>query len=479
MLASIMDKKLIVILIFTYFIYFIVSTLVVYNKPSKISDDYLMENENKSYTSNELSTDEVKLIDDPNEAGLTLLNMVESAEKSISIAYYRLEDDESTHILFSSLLNAADNGVKVRIVTDNFLNPIKVKSRETVYMMNYHENMDIKFYGSNNLLKPWTLQNRLHDKIVIIDDKLAMVSGRNIGDRYFAPAWFKGKVTYDRSVLVRNTDISNVHSVIYSLEDYFNELWTFDKTKYRLKLNLAFKRGKAENEEQRLQEKYANYKRDFPNFFYEDKYLNQGYIKTNKVTAIHNPIETRRKPAIVWHEIKNLALKSKNSILFESPYVVPTGFLMEDMKEILEVNPNTSIFTNSFYSTLNLMGSAGYSNCKKDLIDLGFNLYEYDGEDYNHSKAVIIDKDIAILGSFNLDNRSASLNTETMLVIHSEDVVDKYNENILRYAKDSFKIDKDYEYIEKPNLEPRETKGMKKFLLSILHFLVKPFIKLI
>ena len=79
------------------------------------------------------------------------------------------------------LLEAAERGVKVRVIVDggNGFLDMKVKSAEWFQALASHENIDIQIYNPVNLLKPWKLQARLHDKYVIVDDKMYLLGGRN------------------------------------------------------------------------------------------------------------------------------------------------------------------------------------------------------------------------------------------------------------------------------------------------------------
>lgn len=70
---------------------------------------------------------------------------------------------------------------------DGFSHGMTGNLRALRYATAHHENMELKLYEPLDLIRPWTWNNRLHDKYIIADNKLAIIGGRNIGLRYFDP----------------------------------------------------------------------------------------------------------------------------------------------------------------------------------------------------------------------------------------------------------------------------------------------------
>ncbi|HZJ76986.1 MAG TPA: phospholipase D-like domain-containing protein, partial [Oscillospiraceae bacterium] len=92
-----------------------------------------------------------------------------------------------------------------------------------------------------------------------------------------------------------------------------------------------------------------------------------------------------------------------------------------------------------------------------------------------HSKAFVIDKEIAVIGSFNLDSRSAFLSTESMLVIHSPELVESFGENIFNYTDESLLVDKNYNYKSNERVEELPVNRLKKFIFNVSSKLVRFF----
>ena len=136
-------------------------------------------------------------------------------------------------------------------------------------------------------------------------------------------------------------------------------------------------------------------------------------------------------------------------------------------KEDLE-NMNITFLTNSIASTPNLPGFSGYQNYRKKIVDNKINILETQSSNSIHSKAFVIDKDIVAIGSFNLDARSAFLSTESMVVIHSEEVVEEFGGNIFNYTDESLLVNEDYKYVENVKLEEKQVNLIKKLLVKTL-----------
>lgn len=147
------------------------------------------------------------------------------------------------------------------------------------------------------------------------------------------------------------------------------------------------------------------------------------------------------------------------------------GFLNEDEFDNIEI----TALTNSLASTPNLPAYSGYLNHRKKLINSGINIYEYQSVDSLHTKAFIIDNSLLAIGSFNSDPRSAFLSTESMLVIHSSQAVEKIEEGLQNYFDTSLLVDEDYNYIPRENLPARPVSLIKKFAVYTLSYITRWF----
>src|SRR5699024_1037414 len=129
------------------------------------------------------------------------------------------------NLFFGALIDAADRGVEVNLLLDGLFHGLKGKFKPIIYAIKEHPNINLKFYEPFNPFKPWTLNNRMHDKYIIADNNISIIGGRNIGDKYFAPAWYKDKITNDRDIIIINSKPRDQASVIYQMSQYFKEIW--------------------------------------------------------------------------------------------------------------------------------------------------------------------------------------------------------------------------------------------------------------
>ena len=115
------------------------------------------------------------------------------------------------------------------------------------------------------------------------------------------------------------------------------------------------------------------------------------------------------------------ALRSaERSIVIESPYFIPPRFLREVLMRKLAEGVRITVLTNSTRSTDGLLPQAAYLEYRHDLARAGIDFREYKGPDVLHSKSIIIDGRLAMIGSYNIDPRSHFLNTEAMCVVEDE-----------------------------------------------------------
>ena len=149
--------------------------------------------------------DRAAMIEVGSEALRVRLQLTREAQRSIDVSYHTLHSGTTAEVFFASLLEAADRGVKVRILMDGMLHRLFGSMRDVRYVLQLHPNVEYRFYVPLHWLKPWTWNNRLHDKLLIIDNEKAMISGRNMGNRYYLPGYLSEEVTQDRDVMVINT----------------------------------------------------------------------------------------------------------------------------------------------------------------------------------------------------------------------------------------------------------------------------------
>ncbi len=456
-----------------YLIYAFVFGVLIFGIQKPKNSNYLSTHPADRFYGEGIGQDRVALVEDRYYSGLVRVDLIEKAEETLDISYYTIHEGVSTDIFLGSILEAADRGVKVRFILDGIFHHLEGNLKDVIYAFTDHPNIELKFYEPFTLLKPWTWNNRLHDKFIIADSKLAIIGGRNIGDKYFAKDDSNIDVVNDRDVLILNTDGTNFNSsVIFQLEDYFNQVWEHEFSNYPTKKLTERQRKKGYRKAQYLMNKLESMRKTNPEIFNNSYDWMDLSLPTKKITLIHNPIERLNKEPWCWYELVSLAEKSQKSILIQSPYIIPTNSMVKYLENKNITAENIEILTNSLAVSPNPFAISGYMNHRKDIVDSNANVYEFQGPGSIHAKSCIFDNRISAVGSFNFDSRSVHLSTETMVIIDSEEFAEHLEEEIQNYIGQSLKVGKDYNYISNPIVEEQKVSIPKKIIVSILSIIV-------
>lgn len=417
------------------------------------------------------NNDRVALIESGSDGILTRLNMIDNAQKTIDMSYYTITGGRSVDLILASLFDAADRGVEVRIIFDGIFHGLGGEFKDIKYAFAKYPNISFKLYEPLNIFKPRTWHDRLHDKLIIVDNNLALIGGRNIGDKYFDQASLDQQYSKDRDVLVYNPNYNIEPSSLNRINEYFNEVFNYQNSEsYGQKLSKRkIKKGKVARES--LKKALSVFKKDYPYALvfvdWKDKSL-----ATAGVEFIYNPIGRGNQEPWVLKRLLSLANNAKESILIQSPYVI----LSKDMEEkFKDYDLNTDIMrilTNSMASSPNPIAFAGYYNSRQYLVDHNISIYEYQGLSSLHGKTYIYDGKISAVGSFNFDARSTYINSEIMVLISSEEFAKNLTSHLEKDIEDSLKLNFDLSYKENINLKPAKVSWVKNFLIKILSKLV-------
>lgn len=451
-----------------YLVYVFIFAILIFaiQKPKKnINDDFFSKD---YYGEEKINKDRVQLIESGRDGALVRLNLIENAEESIDISYYTLIDGMSTDLILGSLLNAADKGVQVRILLDGVFNNLKRDLKDSIYGFELHPNIELKLYEPIGLLAPLNWNNRLHDKIILVDKKLGLIGGRNIGDKYFREDIEEDNFVKDRDVLIfKDKSLEDLSSVLDQMENYYDSIWNYEHSKNAVS-ELTPKeeiKGREFNEKLRLE--YEQFKEVYawdlrPADWYENT------MATDSIRFVFNPIGRANQDPWCLRELLILASEAEESIFIQSPYIIPSRNMKSKFNQYNIDYEKITMLTNSLSSSPNPLAIAGYSNSKEEIVDSGVQVYEYQGPKSIHSKTYIIDEYKSIVGSFNFDARSSYINTESMVIISSKEFAKKLKNNIEVDLNNSLKVGTDYSYIENDNIEEGEVSLLVKIITKIL-----------
>ena len=167
-----------------------------------------------------------------------------------------------------------------------------------------------------------------------------------------------------------------------------------------------------------------------------------------------------------------LIKNAKNRVKIHTPYIICNDMMYNTWEEIAENVSDFSIMTNSVANNGNPFGAADYAKNRNRILSTGINIWEYEGGYSYHGKSILIDDDLSVIGSFNMDMRSAYLDTELMLVIRSKDINKQLEESMVEYERVSRQVLEDGTYRDPYHVEPIElTKKRQRKIFLVQHLL--------
>ncbi|MGM0435804.1 MAG: phospholipase D-like domain-containing protein [Bacillota bacterium] len=447
-----------VVLIAVFVLYTFFFGVLIFNFPLQSESGTAYDTQKLMHSDETLDTTYATILDDNQKALDVRLALIESANEKIDVSYYTLHDGRSRDLIFSALHDAAERGVEVRIILDGIFYYQTVDEPEYVEALKSHELITVKLYERYNPLLPHTIQNRLHDKLLIIDGTYGITGGRNIGDRFF----FDGEEglyssTKDRDILIHS---DKAHKTVESMHTYYNTLFAYEHT-HTLKKDI-------ENAETLIGEMHAAMT-DYRNTY--SKTATLSWIEANKVTVdnatfVHSPLSRMHKDPVLLKTFSAIASES-DALFVQSPYIIFSKRMLEDFPDYND--KDITVLTNNMDKGTNLFAMSGYIRYR-DLINEHATLYEYQGDTTIHAKTMTFDSDISVIGSFNLDPRSASLSTESAIIIVSEDFKSALDTVIEPYLNQSLEVNGDGDYVTNPAVPayPENTEKRRQIRLRSL-----------
>ncbi len=379
----------------------------------------------------------------PVDAFAARLFLIDHATTSLDVQYYIYHDDKIGNIFSAHLIEAAQRGVKVRILLDD-MDTVNKDTKLTE--LAHFPNIELRLFNPNFLRTSFRnfallldvnrLGKRMHNKALIADGSTAIIGGRNIGEGYFA-------VNKDAAFL--DYDMLMIGKVIPDISKGFDTYWN---SKESVPAQEVFINNKNISPDEQLRSIYAKLKA-YDNSAYSKRVKRSNFtqeIKNNtlKFTVAKESNFYYDPPSKVrtdenddaLHISKQIRKDLKNvdhHIIIISPYFIPSEEMMVSLQKMRSRNVKISIITNSLASTDVFAVYGGYKGAIKPLVKMGVDLYEIKGERFKkylkkkkkknishislHTKMMVVDDERLMIGSANLDPRSDKLNTEYFMVI--------------------------------------------------------------
>lgn len=444
--------------------YILVGVLVSYARHPKITEETKQKTDIGRFYEPSVYPERAAVIEKNGDALLQRIRLIKNAEKEIVLSTFAFHSDNSGTIVIGALMEAADRGVKVRVLADGFESWVAMERNPYFYALSSHKNIEIKLYNRANPLKPWTLMGRMHDKYLVADEQVYILGGRNTYDYFLGD--FPTYKNYDRDVLVYCENPTPETSAGELLK-YFESVW-------ELKVCSDFHENEMLREKKSVQEAAIDARKCYETYLAEhekeicDSDYRKDTLETKKIALISNPIHTGAKEPVGWYEMGELMKQAKKKVKIHTPYIICNKMMYGTWKEIADAVPDFAVMTNSVTNNGNAFGAADYARNRDEILETGIDVWEYEGGISYHGKSILVDDDISIVGSFNMDMRSAYLDTELMLVICSEEVNEQLEGNLTEYELDSRQVFADGNYNNPHNIEPIPlNKQMKRRIILI------------
>jgi putative cardiolipin synthase len=346
------------------------------------------------------------------------LELVDMAERSLDLQYYIWHGDDTGRLLAEHVLAAANRGVRVRVLLDDFGSSAK---DETLLALDTHPNIEVRVYNPlalrgmrvlGSLIDLSRTTRRMHNKSFTADNQVTIVGGRNIGDEYFGA---NEKLDFlDLDVLAVGPV---VHEVSASFDVYWNSPSAYPITTVNRSAVPPGVLEKLRGGPSRAETQFAQRIRSGELAF--------DWCKAWVVSD--SPEKTETLPPAERQMLGQLlptAMAAKREMVVVSPYAIPRRRGLAFFREMRRRGVRVILLTNSLASTDTVPVHAGYARYRKELLRLGVEVYELKPI-HNvslHAKSFAFDREVLFIGSFNFDPRSAHLNTEMGVVFESPEL---------------------------------------------------------
>ena len=378
-------------------------------------------------------------------AFLSRAALADLAERSLDVQYYIYEADESGVVLADRLLAAARRGVRVRLlVDDNNL----VRSEDRLATLAGQPNFEIRVFNPYRNRVRWMrpvefaasfgrVQRRMHNKIFAVDGQIAVIGGRNIGDNYFD--LHRGVNFSDLEVLAAGPV---AHDAVVSFDEYWNSPWAVPIEAFLKRMPTAAEASVVADEIATQAAGNGDVRESYGPVLEQMRALTLGaeFEYWGEAELVADPPdkidESRRAPSPLLTRVYGLWRGAHSEVLVESAYLVPLRAGADLIAERARAGVRVAMLTNSLASTDVVPVHAGYAKRRRELLLAGVELYEFQAEARRrpgerryfrrmsggaslHSKVMVIDRALTWVGSFNIDPRSALLNTELAVLVKS------------------------------------------------------------
>jgi putative cardiolipin synthase len=404
------------------------------------------------------------------------IHMIRSARYTIELQNFILRGDDTGLLILDELLKAARRGVRVRLLLDQMFSYSDVE--RLVQLTLAHVNLEIRFYNptfhkAKMAKRDWLsgmaccfrrVNQRMHNKLLVIDGVAGVLGGRNIADRYFE---------FDTNYDFKDRDVLVYGPAVPKMRESFEWFWSSPKTVPVQHLrDVAFEllNGKLEEDPPfQAAPRLLPLLRQIDSTAHIEERFVQPAFPVARLAYFSDRPRKQSSPGgsagkDITGELYDLLVTAQHSVVIQSPYMVLSRRARDIFKDLKERNPDIELVfsTNSLASTdADTVYANTHRHKKRYIQGIGFHMYELkpypaDAPDFFprlpqliaekaqgitsksvvsgdnstipmpaprvglHSKSFVVDSRVAMIGSHNFDPRSEGFNTENGLVVWDE-----------------------------------------------------------
>jgi phosphatidylserine/phosphatidylglycerophosphate/cardiolipin synthase-like enzyme len=380
----------------------------------------------------------IRLLASGDEALADLIALADHAERTLDIQYYIIQQDDSARILLHHVRLAAERGVRVRVLVDD----LNTAGEDRRFMhLGEHANIEVRVFNPfpGGRFATWTrfvasatdirrINHRMHNKLFVADNALAITGGRNIGDQYF---------TRDQRSNFIDLDVVAAGAIVPELSQSFDAFWN---SKYAYPIASVASAVSAEPSSAAPPDATGATSANWL-----ERELKSGTVQLIWVPATvlaDRPAKMASETSpdeevTIASDITTLMRSANQELIVISPYFVPGKEGVALMSELVAKGVHIRVLTNSLAATDSPLVDTGYARYRVPLLELGVELSEVrpklgqkrarfhpfrSSNASLHAKALVIDQKIVFIGSMNMDARSAHTNSELGLVMRSAEI---------------------------------------------------------
>lgn len=372
------------------------------------------------------------------------IGLIKYAARSIDIQSYLIRDDLSGNLIALQLIDAADRGVRVRLLMDDALTE---QINGGLVAINDHPNIEVRVFNPfprrrsrlvSFIANFNILNRRMHNKSFTVDNQVTIVGGRNLADEYFQSGG------HDQFI---DEDVLAIGPVVDAVSDGFDGYWN---TAEAIPINVfdPFVEHRPIADTVSEGRKYLADHRESPYLSQVSESLIEQLIDgtlpliaANAEIVLDDPDKVRRVVRRTASQtsafLQQMVSAAIREVIVVSPYFVPQKQGLVFFAALVRKGVRVIVITNSLASTNHLSVHAVYERYRKPLLRQGIELYELRSSLHSqathatdaspttltlHSKVAVVDRERLFVGSFNLDPRSLYLNTEMGMLVDSAEL---------------------------------------------------------